>query len=145
MESSFNSSSGFLFSKGVAALAGLCGGLSVSFFHQPEKLHSHGKLAAGAIVGGVSVSASFALVGLIAKSFGMNFEDIDIALGLGYFVGLMSIGLVAWVANFLERRENNDILEVVQEVRGIHKSISNKKTPIKKPAAKKPTLKRVQK
>jgi hypothetical protein len=108
----------FFFSKGAAALTGLCGGLSISLFHQPEKLHAHGKLAAGAIVGGISVSASFALGGLLAKSLGLNFADIDVALGLGYVVGLVSIGLVAWVANFLEKRENKDILEVVQEVRG---------------------------
>lgn len=33
-----------MLSQGLAALAGLFGGLSVSFFWQPKKLHQHGRL-----------------------------------------------------------------------------------------------------
>lgn len=128
------SSSGFFFSKGAAALTGLLGGLSVSFFHQPEKLHQHGKLAAGAIIGGVSVSASFALGGMTAKWMGLNFEEIDVALGIGYLIGIFAIATVAWVANFLEKREKKDILEVVQELRGATPAKRPAKKPVKKPA-----------
>ena len=118
MEPTTTAAGGYLFSKGAAALSALFGGLSVSFFYQPSKLHEHGKLAAGAIVGGISVGAGFMLGGIAAKSIGMNFEDIDVALGLGYVIGMLSVGIIAWVANFLEKREKKDILEVVNEVRG---------------------------
>lgn len=47
-----------LLSQCLAALAGLFGGLSVSFFWQPKKLHQHGRLAAGVIIGAISVSIS---------------------------------------------------------------------------------------
>jgi hypothetical protein len=127
-------SGGYVISKGAAALAGLFGGLSVSFFWQPQRLHQHGRLAAGAIIGGISVSASFALGGLIARWAGLNFSDVDVALGLGYAIGVMCVGVIAWVANFLEKRENDDIMEVVQEVRG-NKTATPKKT-LRKPAAK---------
>ena len=128
-------SGGYVISKGAAALAGLFGGLSVSFFWQPQRLHQHGRLAAGAIIGGISVSASFALGGLIARWAGLNFSDVDVALGLGYAIGVMCVGVIAWVANFLEKRENDDIMEVVQEVRG-NKTATPKKT-VRKPAASK--------
>jgi hypothetical protein len=128
-------SGGYVISKGAAALAGLFGGLSVSFFWQPQRLHQHGRLAAGAIIGGISVSASFALGGLIARWAGLNFSDVDVALGLGYAIGVMCVGVIAWVANFLEKRENDDIMEVVQEVRG-NKTATPKKT-VRKPAAAK--------
>lgn len=55
-----------LLSQGLAALAGLFGGLSVSFFWQPKKLHQHGRLAAGIIIGAISVSTTFTLGGFIA-------------------------------------------------------------------------------
>lgn len=108
---------GYAISKMAAAMAGLFGGLSVSFFWQPKKLHQHGKLAAGAIIGGMAVSAAFTLGGMIARWLGLNFNDVDTALGLGYIIGILCVGIIAWLANFLERRENKDILEVVQEVR----------------------------
>lgn len=108
---------GYVISKSAAALAGLMGGLSVSFFWQPKRLHQHGKLAAGAIIGGISVASAFSLGGLAANLLGMDFASIDIALGLGFMIGVGCVGVIAWLANFLERREDLDILEVVQEVR----------------------------
>jgi hypothetical protein len=110
-------------------------------FWQPKKLHQHGKLAAGAIIGGISVGAAFALGGLIAKWVGLNFEEIDTALGLGYAIGMMSVGVIAWVANSLERRENHDILEVVEELRGKQGApkARARKTPARKTPAKKRT------
>ncbi len=90
-----------LLSQCLAALAGLFGGLSVSFFWQPKKLHQHGRLAAGVIIGAISVSTTFTLGGFISHWLGMNFRDSDIAMGIGYFVGALSVGMIAWVANFL--------------------------------------------
>lgn len=112
----------------------------MSFFWQPKRLHQHGKLAAGAIIGGISVSAAFALGGLVAKWVGLNFEEIDTALGLGYAIGVISVGVIAWVANFLEKREGKDILEVVSEVRGAA-SGAKRQAPAKRPAAKKKAAK----
>ena len=91
-------------SKGAAAMAGLFGGLSVSFFWQPKRLHQHGKLAAGAIIGGISVASAFSLGGLIARWLGLNFTDVDIALGLGFAIGVLPVGVLAWLANCLEKR-----------------------------------------
>jgi hypothetical protein len=108
---------GYLLSKGAATFAALLGALSVSFFYQPKKLHEHGKLAAGAIIGGISVSAAFTLAGIIANQLGVDFTQIDNALGIGYIIGITSVGVIAWVANFLSKREDKDILEVVKEIK----------------------------
>jgi hypothetical protein len=105
-----NPTSSYVISKGAAALAGLLGGLSVSFFWQPKKLHQHGKLAAGAIIGGISVASAFSLGGIVAHMMGLNFADLDTALGLGFFIGVVCVGFIAWVANALEKREGSDIL-----------------------------------
>lgn len=149
MEPASTTTASYVISKGAAALAGLFGGLSVSFFWQPKRLHQHGKLAAGAIIGGISVSAAFALGGIIARWIGLNFADIDVALGLGYAIGVLCVGVIAWLANFLEKREHKDILEVANELRGqvdsskkVAKKTPAKKVPVKK-VVKKPSAKKV--
>lgn len=112
-----------LLSQSLAALAGLFGGLSVSFFWQPKKLHQHGRLAAGVIIGAISVSTTFTLGGFIARWLGMNFKDSDIAMGIGYFVGAISVGMIAWLANFFNRREGHDILQVAGELKRVARGI----------------------
>jgi len=118
-------SSGFAVGKILSGVAGFFGGLSLSFFWQPKKLHQHGKLAAGAIVGGIAVGASVTLGGVVAMIFGLDFSNSDVALGIGYAVGALSVGVVSFVANFFDRREDKDILEVAKELR------SGTKTPVK--------------
>ena len=139
MEPTSTAAGGLVISKGAAAIAALFGGLSVSFFYQPKRLHQFGRLAAGAIIGGISVGASFALAGLLAAQLGLDFNDFDTALGLGYVVGMLSVGVIAWIANFLQKREEKDILEVAQELRG--KAAPVKRTPARAPrqVAKTPT------
>jgi hypothetical protein len=143
MDPASTTAGGYAISKGAVSLAALLGALSVSMFWQPKKLHQHGKLAAGAMIGGISVGAAFALGGLIAKWVGLNFEEIDTALGLGYAIGVIAVGVIAWVANLLEKYENKDILEVADAFRGKAPAAKTtrrtpaRKTPTRKPAVRK--------
>jgi ethanolamine transporter EutH len=138
MEPTSSAAGGYFLSKLAAAVAALLGSLSISLFYQPKKLHQHGKLAAGAIIGSIAVSCAFALGGWIAFMFGLDFQNIDIALGLGWVIGILSVGIVTWVANFLEKRESKDILEVADEVQAAVRNAPAKPPAAKKPAAKKP-------
>jgi len=101
-----------------SGIAGFFGGLSISFFWQPKKLHQHGKLAAGAIIGGISVAAAFALGGVVANQLGININEADTALGIGYCIGVLSVGVISLIANFFDKREGQDILQVAQELKG---------------------------
>lgn len=129
---------GFVVGKGLSALAGLIGGLSVSVFWQPEKIKQHGKLAAGAIIGGISVGGSFTLGGMVAKYLGMDFADMDTALGIGFMVGVASVGLINFIANFFDNHEKDDILEVTKEVNQARKRVAAKPKPraSRKPSSK---------
>lgn len=111
--------------KALTGIAGFFGGLSISFFWQPKKLHQHGKLAAGAIIGGIAVAAAFALGGVVAKQLGVDINEADTALGIGYCIGVLSVGVISLVANFFDKRENQDILQVAQELKG-------KKPPVRR-------------
>jgi len=102
----------------LTGIAGFFGGLSISFFWQPKKLHQHGKLAAGAIIGGISVAAAFALGGVVANQLGVNINEADTALGIGYCIGVLSVGVISLIANFFDKREGQDILQVAQELKG---------------------------
>jgi hypothetical protein len=134
MEPTTSTIGGFYISKLALMLSGLLGGLSVSFFYQPAKIKEKGRLTAGAIIGGIAVSAAVALGGVVAALLGVSMQDIDIALGLGWVIGLLSVGLVSWVANYLEKREHQDIVQVVQEARDVAQG--------KEPAPVKPAAKR---
>ena len=108
----------FFLPKLLAGLAGLLGGVSISFFWSARKLKMYSRFVAGAITGGVSVAASITLTGLIASQLNMNSLDWDTSLGIGYLVGALSIGFISLLANFLSSREDKDIIEVAKEIAG---------------------------
>jgi hypothetical protein len=139
MEPTTSTIGGFYISKLALMLSGLLGGLSVSFFYQPAKIKEKGRLTAGAIIGGIAVAAAVALGGIVATILGLSMRDIDVALGLGWLIGLLSVGLVTWAANLLEKNEKKDLLQVVQEVRDV---AQGKEPDPKKPAAKRAPAKK---
>lgn len=125
----------FIIGKGLSALSGLIGGLSIAALWQPQKLRRHGALAAGAIVGGMSVGGAVAMGGMIAKWLGLDYADLDTVLGIGFLVGACSVGLINLLANFFDNHEKDDILEVAREVK------QTTRTAPKKPARRKTTRK----
>lgn len=137
------SAAGYSITKTIfLSLAGLFGSTSLAFFWQPKKLHAHGKMAAGAIVGGIGVGSAVTLGGVIMRYLGLDDTSADVALGVGYVVGLMSIGLIGLIASFFEKREGKDILEVVKEVRSGAANKQTRAKPVRKPAAKKAPAKK---
>ena len=120
----------FIIGKGLSALSGLVGGLSIAALWQPQKLRRHGALAAGAIIGGMSVGGAVALGGMLAKWLGLNYADLDVVLGIGFLVGAVSVGLSNLVANFFDNHEGDDILEVVKEVKTVRRAAP--KTPARR-------------
>lgn len=120
--------SNIVINQGLSALAGLFGGVSISFFWQPKKLHQHGPFIAGIITGSISMFAAFALVGMAAHWLRFDLSEADAALGLGYIVGAISIGIIAAVANFFSRHEQDDIFEMASEIK--HKIRENRPTKI---------------
>ncbi|MCU1789631.1 hypothetical protein CUU54_12330 [Pectobacterium polaris] len=130
---------GILFSDIIASISGLFGGLSISFFWRPQKLNNYDKFVAALIIIIISISAAFSLVGLIAELLHVNINKVENAIGLGYLVGAISVGLITLIANFFSYRENNDILDVASEIKqarkGVHlineaqKKTSDDKTP----------------
>ena len=128
--------SSFAVGKALTAIAGFFGGLSVSFFWQPKKLHQYGRLAAGAIIGGIAVGASFTLGGFIASYMGMDINQADSALAIGYVVGVMSVFVLSILLNFFEKKEDKDILEVASDmqksIRGVRSNVRNKPKRAKK-------------
>ncbi|WP_253381137.1 hypothetical protein [unidentified bacterial endosymbiont] len=106
-----------LINEGLLAVAGLFGGVSVSFFWQPRKLQQHSRFIAGVIIGSISMCAAFALGGFTARWLKIDLNEADATLGLGYIVGAISNGLIVWLANFFRRHEQKDIFDVAGELK----------------------------
>ncbi|RLM20984.1 hypothetical protein BIY29_14535 [Brenneria alni] len=116
----------------VAAISGLFGGLSISFFWRPQKLNNHDKIIALLIIIIISISSAFSLVGIISEIIHININQIENAIGLGYLVGAISVGLITLLANFFSNREGNDILDVATELKQAAKSVRRRNAPPQK-------------
>jgi hypothetical protein len=112
---------GWLLDKLAPALGGLFGGLSLAMFWTPEKLREKGKMASIFIAGGISAMAGFALTGIVAIQLGIDQNKIDVIIGLSWFLGLLSIAVMNWLANFMAAREHLDIAEVGREINAARK------------------------
>lgn len=119
---------GHIINKCLAGLAGMLGGFSLSVFWQPEKLRAQNRYIAGLIIGGIAVTASVALSGFVAMWIGFDLNNPDIALGLGYIIGALSVGVISFLANYFSRRENKDIVQIAEELK---KEIARIEKPVK--------------
>ena len=117
MEPTTTAASGFAISKLMTGVAGLFGGIAISIFWQPKKLKQHGLLAGGAIIGAMSFGFAYVFGGVVANLLGMNMSNPDNALAIGAVIGSVAVGVVSFVATWLEKREGKDIAEVVREIR----------------------------
>jgi len=106
----------FLITKLISGISGLLGALCIAVFWLPERLKRYGSLAAGAIIGGVSVGSAFSLGGLIATIAGMDTASLDVALGIGWVIGALSMGVLNFLANFFSKRHEEDIAQIVKEL-----------------------------
>ncbi|GKX42854.1 hypothetical protein SOASR015_18880 [Pectobacterium carotovorum subsp. carotovorum] len=105
----------------IASVAGLFGGLNISFFWRPRKLNDYSNTTSALIIIIISASSAFSLVGIIAGILHINTSEIENAIGLGYLIGAIAVGLVTLLANFFSYRENNDILDVASEIKQARK------------------------
>lgn len=108
--------SGWLIEKLAPAIGGLFGGLSLAMFWTPEKLREKGTIASVFIAGGISAMAGFSFTGMTASYLGISGDKIDVVIGLAWLLGLCSVAVMNWIANFMSKREHMDIVEVANEV-----------------------------
>jgi hypothetical protein len=132
--------SAWLVGKLAPALGGLFGGLSLAMFWTPEKLREKGKVASIFIAGGISAMSGFAFTGIVAMQLGIDTQKIDVIIGLSWALGLVSIAVMNWLANYMSRREHLDIAEIGKDINATRKGEAPKrirakpKAPVKTPA-----------
>lgn len=135
---------GWLIGKLAPALGGLFGGLSLAMFWTPEKLREKGKVASVFIAGGISAMAGFSFTGVVAMWLGVPPDKLDMVIGLAWFLGLSSIAIMNWLANYMAKREHMDIGEVAEDMRATKQRLQsgNASQPANKPSARKPAAKK---
>jgi hypothetical protein len=129
---------GWMIGKLAPAVGGLFGGLSLAMFWTPEKLREKGTVASVFIAGGISAMAGFSFTGGVATYLGISGEKIDVVIGLAWLLGLCSVAIMNWIANFMSKREHMDIAEVAQEINKTRQRIqgnnaSKRITPRRRP------------
>jgi formate hydrogenlyase subunit 3/multisubunit Na+/H+ antiporter MnhD subunit len=106
-----------LLTKLFAGFTGMVGGISVSMFWMPESMRKKSELVAGILIGGMSMAASFSLAGIVVRYLEIPPTDTESIMGIGYLIGLVSIGTINFLAKFFDHREDQDIMQVAQEIR----------------------------
>jgi hypothetical protein len=110
-------STSFGLTKIILGVAGLFGGIAMSIFWQPKKIKQKGMLAAGAIIVALSFGFAFSLGGITARAVGIDLQNPDNAMAVGVAIGAISVGVVSFIANWLSKREDKDIGEVLKDVK----------------------------
>lgn len=123
--------SAWLITKIAPTLAALFGGLSLVLFWTPERLLQKGKVVSVFIAGAVAAVSGFTLTGVVAMMLGVSPESLDIIIGIAWTIGFFSLALFNWGANFIARREHQDIAEVYNEVKDIRNGRAKPARPIK--------------
>lgn len=118
----------FGISKFYYGISALFMGMVVMFLRKSPTLRGHGKAASGAIVGGVSVGSGIIFGGAVAVYLGMNPNDANTALAVGGTIGLFAVGIITAVANLLDKTEDKDILELVEDVKAVVSKPAKNKT-----------------
>lgn len=124
--------SAWLITKIAPTLAALFGGLSLVLFWTPERLLQKGKVVSVFIAGAVAAVSGFTLTGVVAMMLGVSPESLDIIIGIAWTIGFFSLALFNWGANFIARREHQDIAEVYNEVKDIRSGRAKPTRPVRR-------------
>lgn len=127
---------GFAVSKLYYGLSALFCGMVVMFLRNKPTLKNHGRTASGAIVGGVSVGSGVIFGGAVAVWLGMDPNDANTGLAVGGLIGLFAVATISMLANFFDKTEGEDIVEVGTQVRAAVLGKAADK-PAEKPAPRK--------
>lgn len=120
--------SAWLLAKVAPTLAALFGGLSLVLFWTPAKLMEKGKIVSIFLAGALAATFGFAFTGAAAIWLGVEPTQLDYIVGLAWCLGFVSTAIFNWIANFISRRAEDDMLDVYVEVKN--------KLPGSTPAAK---------
>lgn len=108
----------WIISKAAAAITGLLGGFALSVFWLPAELKNRSGFIQGIIIGGVSVAIPLVSTTIILRQLGLDLNNLDNIMFLSFIEGMGALGLINWIANFFEKRQNSDIKNVIDEIRG---------------------------
>lgn len=101
----------YITAKIAAAIGGFFGGAGIMTFIKPKSIGE------AFMRGGVSVGSAIIFSGPALRHFSAT-EDWELQLMAGACIGFIAYSVLGMVANFLLRRQDKDIKEVVDEVRG---------------------------
>ena len=109
----------------------MVGGVSLAVFWMPKALRRKRDFIAGVSVCAISMSAALALTGGVIRFLDIPADDTESAITVGYAIGFASLAVIGWIANAFEKREDQDILEVANEVRQVATNRQRRKRVIK--------------
>jgi len=101
---------GYLTAKVASMIGGLFGGFAILTFIRPKTISE------AFMRGGVSVGSSMVFTYPLIDMIGLS-NNWETQLMGGFCVGFLAYTVLGMVANFLQKNQHKDIVEVVKEVK----------------------------
>lgn len=101
---------GYITAKVASMIGGLFGGFAILTFIRPKSISE------AFMRGGVSVGSSMVFTYPLLDMLGIS-NNWETQLMGGFCVGFLAYTVLGMVANFLQKNQDKDIVEVVKEVR----------------------------
>lgn len=101
---------GYITAKVASMIGGLFGGFAILTFIRPKSISE------AFMRGGVSVGSSMVFTYPLIDMLGIS-NNWETQLMGGFCVGFLAYTVLGMIANFLQKNQDKDIVEVVKEVR----------------------------
>ena len=101
---------GYITAKVASMIGGLFGGFAILTFIRPKSISE------AFMRGGVSVGSSMVFTYPLLDMLGIS-NNWETQLMGGFCVGFLAYTVLGMIANFLQKNQDKDIVEVVKEVR----------------------------
>lgn len=101
----------------MSGIAGLFGGVSIAVFWQPRPIKEKGKFVGGAIIGAISFGFPFIFGKAVLSLLGVDVDNASYKLAIDTILGAVGVGCFSFVANWLKKREDKDIGEIIKDVK----------------------------
>lgn len=103
--------SSYITAKIASMIGGFFGGAAILTFIKPKTIGE------AFIRGGVSVGTAIIFSSSLLEMFKLSNSVENYAMS-GFCVGFLAYSVLGMIANFLQKHQNNDIVSVVNDIRG---------------------------
>ena len=101
----------------LKAASGATGSSIISLFWRPHAIARMSLWLSGVVTGAIGAIIAVMWTGFLIEKLGMEPRNTEHVMTIALAIGMMSLGIAGWIANFMKKREGQDIGQIANEIR----------------------------